>query len=106
MPPTTEERLAQLEVHGLYSRRDITEIKQAVSNLSAQMSNQSDQMREIPTRADWRSFRAWEIGISVAVAAAVVAAIIGGLSWIKPESSPPAPIIIQAPAQAPSAAKP
>ena len=91
-----KERVARLETHMEYVRRDLEELRAGQAAII-------DRLDALPTKVDLNTFRWQWIATAVGAIAVIVGGIIGGLSWIKPDPSPPAPVVIQLPAAAPLA---
>ncbi|EPY03520.1 hypothetical protein [Magnetospirillum fulvum] len=59
-------------------------------------------LAQLPTKRDLTTNTLAGLGLGLALMGIVIGGIIGGLSWIKPDSPPstPQPIVIQVPQQA------
>jgi len=90
-----QERVAKLETHFEYIRKDLDEIK---SGLGAVVTGMEAMVRNNPTKADLYAWKVQWTAICVGAVAIIVGGIIGGLGWIKPDASPPPPVTITAPA--------
>lgn len=77
----TEERVAKLETHFEYIRKDMDEIKSGQKEMLTKLS-------DLPTRNDLWAWKLQWTGIAVAAIAIIVGGIIGGLSWIKSDTTP------------------
>lgn len=92
-PPGMEERLTKLETEFGYVRRDLDEIKADLKGISSRLA-------ELPTKRDLTNNTFAGLGIGLALMALIIGGIIGGLSYIKPDSpapTPPPPVTITAP---------
>jgi hypothetical protein len=80
-----DERVARLETHFEYVRRDLDEIKVDQKAVLAAV-------KDLPNKNDLWMWKIQWMAIGLAAIALVVGGIIGGLAWVKPE-----PIIITLP---------
>ncbi len=99
--PSMEARVAVLETHMEYVRKDLAEIKagqqateSAIASLTSvteKLSSKIDdsevklssQMSQLPTKSDLKNYNLQYAAISFAFLVLVVGGIIGGLDWIK-----------------------
>lgn len=86
-----ESRVTALETHMGYVHRDLQAITGKLDKLI-------DQTADLPTKRDLSTFRWQWVATAAAAIAIIIGSIIGGLSWIKPDASPPSPIVVQMPA--------
>jgi hypothetical protein len=70
-----EERVARLETHMEYVRRDLDEIKGDLKGAVARLA-------ELPTKRDLNNYTFAALGLGFAVMAIVIGGIIGGLALI------------------------
>ena len=90
-----EQRVTRLEVEFEHVRKDLNEIKSDLKSVLGHVT-------ELPTKADLWQWKIQWTALSVAAIALIVGGVIGGLSWIKPDTPSPQPIVIQVPQTAPS----
>ena len=76
------ERVTRLETHFAYIRRDLDSI--------------NDKLKSLPNLATKNDLRAWA-GIYLLIAFSIIAGVIGGLGWLKPEREPLPPISVTTP---------
>jgi hypothetical protein len=79
------ERIAKLETHFEYIRKDLDEIK---SDQKVLLSKANDLVNSVATKNDVREWKWTWTAIALAAVAVIVGGIIGGLSWIKHETAP------------------
>lgn len=98
-----EGRVTALEVTAEFMRRDLDEIKADNKHILREIGSLKlslvERFAELPTKRDLSSWTWQFIAAGVAGAALIVGGVIGGLDWIRPDPQPPAPVVIQLPAQ-------
>jgi hypothetical protein len=70
-----EDRVTRLETHFEYVRRDLDDIKSSLKTMN-------ERLTDLPTKADLATFKWQWIALAMALAALVVGAVVGALSWI------------------------
>ncbi|EQB03889.1 hypothetical protein L286_11025 [Sphingobium sp. HDIP04] len=65
-------------------REDTREIKALLGGIS-------DKLSAMPTKSDLWSWKLQWTAIGIGMVAIIIGGIIGGLAWIQPEPTPPAP---------------
>lgn len=100
------ERLTRLETHFEYVQRDLGEIKGTLKDMAAVLSGLSTRDEIASLRRDLWAWKWQWTALALAVVAITIGGIIGGLDWIKPEPTPPVPIVIQAPSAPPGGVAP
>lgn len=77
-------RVSALEAHMEHVREDTREIKALLGGIS-------DKLSAMPTKSDLWSWKLQWTAIGIGMVAIIIGGIIGGLAWIQPEPTPPAP---------------
>jgi hypothetical protein len=85
-----ETRVTRLEVR-------MENLDRSLLSIDAKLDKVNDRLVQLPTKADLNSWKLQWTGLALAVVAIIIGGIVGGLSWIQPEATPPAPTIIQMP---------
>lgn len=85
-----ESRVSRLETHMEYVRRDLDSIEGKLDKLI-------EQTQHSPTKADLWAWKWQWTALAFAVVAIVIGGIIGGLAYIQPAPSAPAPIVVSLP---------
>jgi hypothetical protein len=78
-----ESRVAALETHMEYVRRDFADIRAAQTESAQALRAMTGKLERLPTKDDLWAWKFQWLGIALVVMAAIVGGIIGGLDWIK-----------------------
>lgn len=105
LPPTPdrgnndpmENRVTRLETHMEYVRKDLDSIVGSLARMNEKVDGLATQLDVAGLRSDLTTFRWQWVAAAVGAVAIIVGGIIGGLAWIQPAPSAPAPLVITVP---------
>lgn len=89
--PPMEGRVSKLEAQVEYLDRTL-------SSIDGKLDKVNDRLMQMPTKADLSSWKLQWTALALAAVAIIIGGIVGGLAWIQPQPTPPAPTVIQLPA--------
>ncbi len=91
---TMDARVTRLEVR-------MEHVDRTLASIDSKLDKANDRLMQLPTKTELSSWKLQWTALALAVVAVVIGGIIGGLAWIQPSPSAPAPTIIQLPSTRP-----
>ncbi|MCM8734613.1 hypothetical protein M5E06_10445 [Azospirillum sp. A1-3] len=98
--PGMDERVIRLEEWAKHSDQRMGRMEGALERIESRLDRIDLRLAELPTKRDLTNNTFAGLGIGLALMALIIGGIIGGLSYIKPDSpapTPPPPVTITAP---------
>lgn len=96
--PGMEERVIRLEEWAKHSDQRMGRMEDKLDRIGDVLGRVENSVVGMATKRDLANYTFAGLGIGLALMALIIGGIIGGLGWIKPDSSPPPPVTITAPA--------
>jgi hypothetical protein len=79
----------------------VTRLEVRMASIDSKLDKANDRLMLLPTKTELGAWKLQWTALALAVVAIVIGGIIGGLAWIQPSPTPPAPTIIQMPSARP-----
>ena len=83
-----ETRVTRLEIK-------LENVDRALTSIDGKLDKVNERLMLLPTKSEIGAWKVQWTALALAVVAVVIGGIIGGLAWIQPSATPPAPTIIQ-----------
>ncbi len=93
-----DQRVTRLEEWAKHSDQRMGRMEEKLDRIGDVLGRVETSVAGMATKRDLANYTFAGLGIGLALMALIIGGIIGGLGWLKPDSSPPPPVTITAPA--------